>query len=82
MNLPNQSQPINRNHMGIQLDVTVGRTWIAPSSLARGCAGVPNNTIGACFGANGPIPGNFNCQACCALRGAISWQGGGYAVAC
>ncbi|WP_271782268.1 hypothetical protein [Aquimarina algiphila] len=51
---------------------------ISPSS----CAGVPGNIIGTCIEATGPIQGRFNCQACCALRRAISWQGGGYAVAC
>jgi hypothetical protein len=79
MNLPNQTKPVNRNHIITKQNVTVGQIHVSPS---QGCAGVPTGIIGACFGGNGPIPGKFNCQACCALRGAVSWQGGGYAVAC
>ena len=73
MNLPKQSKPVTHRNLG------AGQSQITPS---QGCGGVPSNLIGACYGNNGPIPGKFNCQACCALRGAISWQGGGYAVAC
>lgn len=73
MNLPNLSAPVGRYSQ-----VLSSQNRINPSS----CTGIPTTQIGTCFGSNGPIPGNFNCQACCALRGAISWQGGGHAVAC
>jgi hypothetical protein len=75
MRIPNQQQPIARA-MFERGELSI--SGVTPSN----CAGIPTNIIGACFGANGPIPGKFNCPACCALRGAISWQGGGYAAAC
>jgi hypothetical protein len=74
MKLPLQSQPVQRSTyqpLGMQV---VG---LQPSACP-----VPDNVIGQCFDANGPVTGKFNCAACCALRGAISWQGGGIAVAC
>ncbi len=37
------------------------------------CAGVNSSTLGSCFDANGPVPGRFNCAACCALRNAVAW---------
>ena len=75
MRIPKQHQPVTRAVLAGGNSSVAG---VTPSN----CNGIPNNTIGACFGASGPIPGKFNCTACCALRGAISWQGGGYAAAC
>lgn len=79
MRLPLQTQAIPRND-----SFTVNRHRLTPSNtgLQLQCAGIPNSIVGTCFDSNGPVPGRFNCSACCALRGAISWQGGGYAVAC
>lgn len=74
MNIPKQTQPIIRGYVTAKADQN--------GIVALACVGVPGNIIGACFGNNGPIPGRWNCSACCALRGAISWQGGGYAAAC
>lgn len=76
MQMPTISQPIVRGRLR---KTTFGGADIHAS---QGCGGVPSGIIGACFDQNGPIPGKWNCAACCALRGAISWQGGGYAVAC
>jgi hypothetical protein len=76
MKLSKQNQPIFRTASGID---GLPKRGLAPS---QGCAGVPTSIIGACFGNSGPITGKFNCAACCALRGAMSWQGGGHAVAC
>jgi len=43
----------------------------------------PNDTgIGTCMGQNGPIPGRFNCAACCAFRDAVYWQQGQVVIAC
>lgn len=79
MRLPNRNEPVNRTPGGY---AAIAKAGVLPSQPGHGCAGVPTNILGQCFEAMGPIPGNFNCAACCALRGAISWQGGGYAVAC
>lgn len=48
------------------------------------CTPADNNAIGQCFDANGPVPGRFNCAACCALRGAVGWHNPntGAVVAC
>jgi hypothetical protein len=73
MKTPQQARPIIRESVRAQAD---------PKGVVAACAGVPGNIIGTCIGDNGPIPGMWNCRACCALRGAISWQGGGYAVEC
>ncbi|WP_446744540.1 hypothetical protein [Silvibacterium acidisoli] len=75
MRLPQQQQPVRR---ALFTENNPSATGVTPSS----CAGVPTSIIGRCFDQNGNIPGNWNCAACCALRGAISWQGGGLAVAC
>lgn len=74
MNIPKQIRPIIRGCVTAETDPN--------GVVAQACTGVPSGTIGACFGNNGPIPGRWNCSACCALRGAISWQGGGIAAAC
>lgn len=51
------------------------RPGAAPPALVTPSACTPADTgVGQCFGQNGPIPGSFNCAACCALRGAVSWQ--------
>ena len=76
MLIPNQSRPISRQ---THISYGLSQRGLAP---AQGCAGVPSGIVGSCFEASGPIPGKFNCAACCALRGAIHWQGGGHAVAC
>lgn len=73
MILPKQAQPVLRQ---------VSNLPKSDGIKVASCAGVPNNILGTCFDANGPIGNRFNCTACCALRGAISWQGGVFAVAC
>lgn len=70
----------------------VARDPYAPASrltasagiLPSACTAADNQQQGQCFGVNGPIPGSWNCQACCALREAISWQNPatGAAAAC
>jgi hypothetical protein len=49
-----------------------------PNSVLRktaqvpACVGVPNNQLGNCIVPPDNLP-NFNCSACCALRGALNW---------
>lgn len=74
MKLPINAKPVNRPAGGASNQSQI--------NASQNCAGVPSDQIGVCFDNNGPVPGRWNCQACCALRGAVSWQGGGYAVAC
>lgn len=56
----------------------------SPGPIARGISSTggvrpsicdPNerNAIGQCFDSNGPVPGKFNCQACCAFHNATGW---------
>ncbi len=64
-----------------RLAAPIGRSTYAdadPMRLQSGslpsCTQAQNNAIGQCFDANGPVPGRFNCAACCALRGAVVWH--------
>lgn len=79
MRLPAHPEPVSRNaarmaHPTGALQVS----GVAPSA----CPNPDNTPPGTCYDTNGPVPGRFNCSACCALRGALSWQGGGQAYAC
>jgi hypothetical protein len=78
MILPIQAQPILRK---ISIAELSHINSIDPSSSST-CAGTPSSLIGDCFGSNGPIPGRFNCQACCAFRGAVFWRNGANVVQC
>ena len=77
MQLPHQPAPVRTNTWS-QNAGAVRRDGITTSS----CAGVPTNILGKCSFSNGTNNYNFNCAACCAQRTALSWIGGGYAVAC
>lgn len=81
MRLPSQSPPVIRNaaHVARQTALPTHQ-GIAPSA----CPNPDTTPLGTCYDANGPIgPGNnMNCSACCALRGAIHWQGGGQVYLC
>ena len=77
MRLPKQSAPVQRD--------TITRSAIAEArdGVRPFCTPLQNNQIGRCWDHNGPVPGSFNCAACCALRGSVFWVGpNGDAVAC
>ncbi|MFP4575218.1 MAG: hypothetical protein ACLFT9_06290 [Coleofasciculus sp.] len=75
MKLPIQSQPVERYIAGDALHKMY-------SGIHPSCPSPDRTPPGTCFDANGQIPGRWNCSACCALRGALSWQGGGQAYPC
>ncbi|MGJ5675475.1 MAG: hypothetical protein ACR9NN_17980 [Nostochopsis sp.] len=79
MKLPIQAKPIHRQNMtNSYASFNKMYSGLEPSI----CPNPDNTPPGTCFDANGPIPGRWNCSACCALRGAISWQGGNQAFVC
>ena len=82
--LPKMCPPVDRGERAHQNTCYRGpkqahRGAVRPS---QGCAGVPSGILGTCFDFNGPVGHRMNCAACCVLRTAVSWQGGGYAVPC
>jgi hypothetical protein len=79
MRLPTQAKPVTRT--GRRSNDAAESARIAAANPANCAAGVPNNIIGTCIFPAGPGD-SFNCVACCAMRQALSWQGGGYAIAC
>jgi hypothetical protein len=79
MKLPIQAMPVKRDIIARSLLADDTRT----SGVTLSVCPTPDITPpGTCFDANGPIPGRLNCSACCALRGAISWQNGMQAFPC
>jgi hypothetical protein len=78
MRLPSQAQPVIRS--GRPTSGASAGGEIRAANPAN-CNGIPNNIVGTCNFPDGPS-GGYNCTACCAMRQAISWQGGGFAVAC
>jgi hypothetical protein len=79
MFLPTQSQPINRN-VGFTLSEVSNHKNVLSGVEASAC-GAENTGQGQCFSLDGPIPGSFNCAACCAFRVANHWQGDNGTVA-
>lgn len=76
MYLPPNSVPVSRSTAG---PAVRRRDTVAPQN---GCAGVPNGIIGKCMFNNGPPAQRMNCTACCAMRNATAWIGGGYVIHC
>lgn len=79
MFLPTQSQPINRD-VGFTLSAT-GNQINAVDGVGASVCSPANTGQGQCFSLDGPIPGSFNCAACCAFRTANHWQGNNGTVA-
>ena len=75
MLLPTQSQPVDRN-IGVIMSLECSSQGIGPLA----CTAV-NTGQGSCYSLDGPIPGSFNCAACCAFRIANHWQGDNGTVA-
>ncbi len=76
MYLPKISKPVMR------VAVRTGGRIEGTISAQETCADVPNGLLGKCLFRDGPPAPSMNCTACCALRAAVGWVGGRYAVNC
>ncbi|KPF46340.1 hypothetical protein IP76_05485 [Rhizobium sp. AAP43] len=64
------------------LSTEIGVDFQMTSAVGGGCAQIPNGVIGQCMLGDGTQLPRTNCPACCAHRTALTWIGGGNAVAC
>lgn len=69
MTSPIQAAPVARDPYA-----PASRRSAATGLMPSTCNGVDNRLVGECLGDGVNIPGNFNCAACCALRGAKYWR--------